>query len=455
MTADQPIKGAILIAEDETGVRESLAGVLRDEGYAVTEVDDGSAAIAALDTQEFDFVISDLRMPGADGLTVLTHAREVAPQTFVLLMTAHATVETAVEALQRGAQDYLLKPLIFDDVLHKLAHLQRHRQVAWENQILRSQATRHWDFDNLIGRSAAMREIMKLVQRVAPTKSTVLITGESGAGKEVIARAVHHFSEQRDRIFLPVNCGAIPEHLLESQLFGHLRGSFTGAVSNQEGLFARARGGTIFLDEIGDLPIGLQVKLLRAIEQKEILPVGATTPSKVDVRVIAATNAELGKAVAEGRFREDLFYRLNVVGIEIPPLRERREDIPPLIEHFVRTHNRELKRSFKGVDGATLKLLMSSPWKGNVRELDNVIEHAMILGDGDWITTADLPRALKGAEAPLELATSDDLRDALRCYEKAHIAAVLSKVDQDKKAAADRLGVSLSSLYRKIEELGI
>ena len=216
-----------------------------------------------------------------------------------------------------------------------------------------------------------------------------------------------------------------------------------------------AAGGTIFLDEIGDLPIGLQVKLLRAIEQKEILPVGATTPSKVDVRVIAATNAELGQAVAEGRFREDLFYRLNVVGIEIPPLRERREDIPPLIEHFVRTHNRELKRSFKGVDGATLKLLMSSPWKGNVRELDNVIEHAMILGDGDWITTADLPRTLKGTQEPLELSTSDDLRDALRCYEKAHIAAVLSKVEQDKKAAADRLGVSLSSLYRKIEELGI
>jgi DNA-binding NtrC family response regulator len=454
MPPDQPTKGSILIAEDETGVRESLADVLRDEGYDVVAVADGAAAIAELDAREVNIVISDLRMPGADGLAVLTHCREVAPQTFVLLMTAHATVETAVEALQRGAQDYLLKPLIFDDVLHKISSLLKNRQVAWENQLLRNQVARQWDFDNLVGRSAAMRDVMKLVQRVAPTKSTVLITGESGAGKEVVARAIHHFSEQRDRIFLPVNCGAIPEHLLESQLFGHLRGSFTGAVNNQEGLFARARGGTIFLDEIGDLPLGLQVKLLRAIEQKEILPVGATTPSKVDIRVIAATNCNLLKAVEEGRFREDLFYRLNVVGIEIPPLRERREDLPPLIDHFVRLHNRELKRSFKGVDGATMKILLATPWKGNVRELDNVIEHAMILAEGDWITAADLPRTLRGTAVPA-VPASDDLRDAMRVYEKAHIESVLAKTEHDKKAAADLLGVSLSSLYRKIEELEI
>ncbi|MEO6030212.1 MAG: sigma-54 dependent transcriptional regulator [Candidatus Binatia bacterium] len=454
MPTQPPTKGAILIAEDENGVRESLADVLRDEGYEVTAVADGGKAIATLDAQEFDIVISDLRMPGADGLTVLTHAREVSPQTLVLLMTAHATVETAVEALQRGAQDYLLKPLIFDDVLHKISTLLQHRQVAWENQLLRSHVSRQWDFDNLVGRSAGMREVMRLVQRVAPTQSTVLITGESGAGKEVVARAIHHFSAQRERIFLPVNCGAIPEHLLESQLFGHLRGSFTGAISNQEGLFARARGGTIFLDEIGDLPLALQVKILRAIEQKEILPVGATTPFKVDVRVIAATNSDLVKAVADGRFREDLYYRLNVVGIEIPPLRERREDLPPLIEHFVRIHNRELKRSFKGVDGATTKILMAALWKGNVRELDNVIEHAMILGEGEWITVADLPRALQGS-AGIVVSASDDLRQAMGVYEKAHIEAVLRKVEHDKKAAAELLGVSLSSLYRKIEDLEI
>ena len=453
-TPETGARGTILIAEDEAAVRESLAEVLRDEGYQVTTAADGTSALAVLDTQDFDLVLTDLRMPGADGLAILRHVREVSPQTLVLLMTAHATVETAVEALQRGVQDYLLKPLIFEDVLHKIDHLLQHRQVAWENQFLRSQVERQWDFDNLVGRSAAMREVMKLVRRVAPNPSTVLITGESGVGKEVVARAIHHFSEMRDRIFLPVNCGAIPEHLLESQLFGHLRGAFTGAISNQEGLFQRARGGTIFLDEIGDLPLNLQVGRAPASEQKEILPVGATTPMKVEVRVIAATNRGLRQAVEEGSFRDDLYYRLNVVGIEIPPLRERREDIPPLIEHFIRLHNHELRKNFKGADSATMKVLMSLPWKGNVRELDNVVEHALIVGEDDWITLADLPRALK-PDAGIAVPVGDSLRDALRAYEKAHIQAVLAKAGQDKKAAAEMLGVSLSSLYRKIEELGI
>jgi len=447
-------KGSILVAEDEASVRESLADLLRDESYQVTTAVDGAAAISALDTSEFDLVLSDVRMPGADGLAVLRHSREVAPQTLVLLMTAHATVDSAVEALRRGAQDYLLKPIMLEDVLHKINYLLEHRQLAWENQMLRNMADRKWDFDSLVGRSGAMREVMNLIRRVAPTPSTVLITGESGAGKEIVARGIHHFSELRDRIFLPVNCGAIPETLLESQLFGHMRGSFTGAISNQEGLFQRARGGTIFLDEISDLPLSLQVKLLRVIETKEVLPVGASTPVKVDIRVIAASNRDLGREVEQGRFRDDLYYRLNVFGIEVPPLRERREDIPLLVEHFIRLHNRELKKNCNGADSATLKVLMSLPWKGNVRELDNVIEHAMILAEGDWITVRDLPRALQqevGFPAPV----GDDLRNALRAYEKAHIQAVLAKVNHDKKVAAERLGVSLSSLYRKIEELDI
>lgn len=447
-------KGTILVADDEADIRESLVEVLSDEGYQAVAVPDGDAAIAALSSQEFDLIVSDLRMPGADGLAVLSHAREVAPQALVLLMTAHATVDTAVEALRRGAQDYLLKPLLFDDVLHKIDYLLRHRQLAWEHQMLRSQVERHWDFDGLIGRSAAMKDVMNSARRVGPTPSTVLITGESGVGKEVIARAVHHFSEFRERIFLPVNCGAIPENLLESQLFGHMRGAFTGAIANQEGLFQRARGGTMFLDEIGDLPLNLQVKLLRAIETREIMPVGGSTPMKVQVRIIAATNQDLRVAVDEGRFRDDLYYRLNVFGIDIPPLRERREDIPPLVEHFIRMHNHELKKRFKGADSATLKLLMSLPWKGNVRELDNVIEHAMILGDGDWITVRDLPRALQQTNE-LTPPAGDLLREALRSYEKAHIEAVLAKSNQDKRSAAERLGLSLSSLYRKIEELQI
>jgi two-component system response regulator PilR (NtrC family) len=435
-------------------VRDSLAAVLREEGYDVVATAGGAAAIAALGAREFDVVLSDLRMPGADGLAVLRHTRENAPQALVLLMTAHATVETAVDALRGGAQDYLLKPVIFDDLLHKIESLIEHRQLAWERQFLRSQVDRQWDFENLVGQSAAMREVMNLVKRVAPVPSTVLITGESGVGKEVVARAIHHFSERCDAIFLPVNCGAIPENLLESQLFGHLRGAFTGAVSNQEGLFQRARRGTSFLDEIGDLPLGLQVKLLRAIESKEVQPVGATSPIKVDVRIIAATNRDLGREVEAGRFRDDLYYRLNVFGIEIPPLRERREDIPALTDHFIRLHNRDLKKHFKGADAALLKLFMSLPWKGNVRELDNVIEHSMILGDADWITISNLPRALR-ADADLPLAESESLRDAMRAYEKAHIQSVLSKLNNDKRAAAERLGMSLSSLYRKIEELGI
>jgi DNA-binding NtrC family response regulator len=448
-------RGAILIAEDEDGVRDSLVEVLREEGYDAVSVSTGDAAVSALAERDFDVVISDLRMPGADGLTVLRTARELAPQTLVLLMTAHATVDTAVAALRGGAQDYLLKPVIFDELLHKLQALIEHRQLAWERQYLRSQLERQWDFDNLVGQSSAMREVMTLVKRVAPVPSTVLITGESGVGKEVVARAIHHFSDRRDAIFLPVNCGAIPENLLESQLFGHLRGAFTGAIANQDGLFQRARRGTIFLDEIGEMPIGLQVKLLRAIESKEIMPVGATAPIKVDVRIVAATNRDLRREAEAGRFREDLYYRLNVFGIEIPPLRERREDIPPLVDHFIRLHNRELRKHVKGADGALLKHFMSLPWKGNVRELDNVIEHAMILGDGDWITMQELPRAMRVESAMLPVPASDSLRDAMRAYEKAHIQAILGRLDNDKRAAAERLGLSLSSLYRKIEELSI
>jgi two-component system response regulator PilR (NtrC family) len=453
-TPHEQTRGSILVADDEAAVRDSLVEVLREEGYQVTGAEDGGAAIAAFSTRDFDLVISDLRMPNVDGIGVLRHAREVSPQTLVVLMTAFATIDTAIEALRSGAQDYILKPLVFEDILHKIAYLLKNRQVAWENQFLRSQLARQWDFDKLVGRSAAMLEVVERARRVASTPTTVLITGESGVGKEVVARAIHHFSERRDAIFLPINCTAIPDTLLESQLFGHRRGSFTGAVTNEEGLFQRARGGTIFLDEIGDLPLNLQVKLLRTIEAKEVLPVGATTPVKVDVRLIAATNRGLEEMVAEGKFRDDLYYRLNVFGIEIPPLRRRREDIPVLIEHFVAKHNRELKKNFKGVDGGTLKLLMSLPWKGNVRELDNVIEHSMILGDGDWIAVRDLPRALQ-REVELTTPADDNLRDALRAYEKAHIVAVLARAHNDKKRAAEQLGVSLSSLYRKIEELEI
>lgn len=311
-----------------------------------------------------------------------------------------------------------------------------------------------YDFGNIIGKSKTLRDVLDVVKKVAPTQATVLITGESGSGKELIAHAIHALSDRKDKLFLPVNCGALPETLLESLLFGHMKGSFTGAFANQEGLFEKAGGGTIFLDEIGEIPQHLQVKLLRALEAKEILPIGSTSPRRIDVRVLAATNRDLKREVEEGRFRDDLYFRLNVMEIHIPPLRERPEDIPLLVEHLIQKHNPELKKNFKGAEEEVIRVLMSLPWKGNVRELDNIIEHTMILADGEWISVKDLPASILGGKEAPPLFTYN-LREALKQFEKQHILRVLEKVGQDRKEAARLLDISLSSLYRKLEEFEI
>jgi len=446
------LRGPILVVEDQDSARESLVDLLKGEGFEVHAAADGKAGIALVDQYDLDLVLTDLAMPGADGIAVLRHIRDVSPQTLVILMTAHATVDTAVEAIHLGAQDYLLKPLIFEDVLRKVRLLMNHRKLAWENQLLRREINTRFSPERPLGRSQAMQEIAHLIKKVAPAPTTVLITGESGVGKEVVARTIHADSRFNESVFLPINCSAIPENLLESQLFGHVKGSFTGAVNSQEGLFQRARGGTIFLDEIGELPLSLQPKLLRVLEEKTILPVGSTTPVKVNVRILAATNRDLKTDVEAGRFREDLFYRLNVFEINIPPLRKRLDDLPGLVEHLIQRHNLEMNSVYKGVDSATMRILMSFPWKGNVRELDNVLERAMILGDGEWIKPSDLPGQ---QSAGAELNSEDNLSAALDLFEKIHIERTLNRTGGDKLRAAELMGLSLSTLYRKLEKLGI
>ena len=452
-TRDAPPGGArILIVDDEPLIRETLAEYLTQEGFQVTACAEGEEAVRRAGEEAFDVALCDMQLPGMDGIEVLDQLLKINPRTFVLLITAYATVENAVEAFQRGAHDYLMKPIILDEVLNKIRHLLAYRDLFLENQWLRRQLRHDHDPDAIVGRSPAMQQVFQVLRKVAPTRSTVLLVGESGTGKELVARAIHQLGADPEARFLPVNCAAIPHDLLENQLFGHRRGAFTGADRDQAGVFVHAGAGTVFLDEIGELPSATQAKLLRAIEQKEILPVGANEPVQVAARVLAATNKDLGREVEAGRFREDLYYRLNVVTITIPPLRERREDIPALVEFLLARHARALGKRITGVTHETMQCLRACRWKGNVRELDNVLQRAVILGEGPLITPADLPPDLAPVEDDPSLI--DDLGEAVRRFERQHIERILQQTP-DKKEAARRLGMGLSSLYRKITELGI
>jgi DNA-binding NtrC family response regulator len=443
-------RAAVLVCDDEPLIRDTLAEFLGHEGFDVEAVGTGEAAVARAAARFFDVVLCDVNLPGIDGIETLQRILTVNPETFVLLITAYGTVESAVEAFQRGAQDYLMKPILLDEVLGKIRRLLKLRDLNRENQWLRRELHQKQPADAVVGHSPAMARLYELARRVAPTKSTVLIQGESGTGKEVLARYIHE--QSGGERFLAVNCAAIPNDLLENQLFGHRKGAFTGADRDQAGVFVHAGEGTVFMDEIADLPLATQAKLLRAIEQKEIMPVGANEPVRVEARIIAATNRGLAAEVQGGRFREDLFYRLNVVTLQLPPLRDRREDIPELVEFLLAKHVKALNKRIAGVSHEAMRILMACPWKGNVRELDNALQRAVILGDGPLVTPGDLPPDL----APIldDPSLVDDLTQALKRFEKMHIERILRQT-ANKKEAAELLGIGLSSLYRKIDELNV
>ena len=446
----------ILIADDEPGVRESLAEVLRDAGYEVETASDGSAALRAIEAKDFAVVVTDIRMPGADGLAVLRRAREVSPQTVVMVMTAHASIETAVEALRAGAADYVLKPVLFDDLLAKVERILEHRELVWQTQMLRREIEQHVDLD-LVGKSPAMREVGKLLGKVSPTQSTVLITGESGTGKEVVARALHRHGRRAAGPFVAINCAAMPEPLLESELFGHARGAFTDARTARTGLFVEASGGTLFLDEIGELPLGLQPKLLRALQERVVRPIGGAREVPFDVRLVVATNRDLEAAIAEKRFREDLYFRVNVLHVELPPLRARGADALLLAQHFLRQFADKAGRPLKGISSAAAERLLAYDWPGNVRELMNCIERAVALARFDELAVDDLPEKIRRHRASHVLVTGDDPTELvpLEEVERRYILRVLQAVSNNKRLAARVLGVDRKTLYRKLERYGV
>jgi DNA-binding NtrC family response regulator len=449
-------KTSVLIVDDEELIRETLAEYLTQEGLAVTVCASGEEALERATEQAFAIALCDVQLPGMDGLELLDRLSQLSPETSVLLITAFATVENAVEAFQRGAYDYLMKPILLDEVMGKIRRLLAMRALALENQWLRRELHRVAAAEQIVGSSPAIAQVFAMIRKVAPTRSTVLIVGESGTGKELVARAIHDGGEQggvaSGSRFIAVNCAAIPHELLENQLFGHRKGAFTGADRDQPGVFVHAGAGTVFLDEVAETPLATQAKLLRAIEQKEVLPVGAHEPVRVEARILAATNKDLFREVEAGRFREDLYYRLNVVCIRIPPLRERREDIPALVEHLLARHAQSLGKRIRGVTHEAMQLLLACRWRGNVRELDNALQRAVILGEGPLIAPADLPPDLAPVEG--DPALVDNLAEAVRRFEKQHIERILRQTN-DKKEAARRLDMGLSSLYRRIAELGI
>lgn len=436
----------ILVVEDEPKMAFLLEAELNDAGHRATSVTDGREAVRRVEREHFDIVITDLRMEGMDGIEVLERVKGLDPQTEVVLITAYATAQTAVEAMKKGAYDYIIKPFDIEELKLLVKKIEEKQGLLYENALLQEKARR----EGLLvgGRSPAMRKVLELIDKVAPTDATVLVLGESGTGKELVARRIHHTSPRRDKPLVAVHCATFPENLLESELFGYERGAFTGATRRKVGHFEYADGGTIFLDEVGELPASVQAKLLRFLQERQFTRLGGVEPVRVDVRVIAATNRDLEREVREGRFREDLFYRLNVFPIELPPLRERKEDIPLLVEHFLRQRNRPPDV----VSPEAMEALLAYDWPGNVRELENVIERALILAGEGRITPDLLPFGRPKPGAKVEL---PDEGVNLEEVERELITQALEKAGWNKAKAAKLLGITRRRLYSRMEALGI
>jgi len=456
MSLDSPKH--ILIIDDEANMRHMLTEVLERKGYQVTAASDGLGALSVLKDRPFDLILCDLRMPQMDGLTFLKKVSEQGLDATTIVMSAYGSIDTAVEAMKQGAADYISKPFKPDEILLKVAQTEERNRLRQENLRLRNEVLEEFSFENMVAKSKPMKEIFETIQKIAGYKTTTLITGESGTGKELIARAIHYNGIRKNAPIVAVNCGGLPENLLESELFGYVKGAFTDAVKDKAGLFQEANGGTLFLDEIGDLPLPLQVKLLRVLQDEIVRPLGSTDNIKVDVRIVAATAADLNDKIRQGTFRDDLFYRINVLHIEVPPLRERKEDIPMLVEHFVRKFNKRLNKGLKGFSSEALQALLRYSWPGNVRELENLIERTMVLTEHEEIPLKDLPEELyeqPTTRASLWPFSGLSIKANTIALEKDLIEKALKETNRNRTKAARHLEISYPTLLAKMKAYGI